>query len=221
MMLIIFRHSDPADQDRRHYWGGEGVPLDFDHAALIYPHFQIKTVSTVEVSWEVTICISFMIYHHNFEIYVCVIWTMYIWEPRYQNVFFSCWPCAGIKYSTGLTRGIKIFKSMPLLAGSIVKPRPQTPKPQTQKPKTKGPWAYTKISWATTTTTPPQILSMKEGSHNKPQRVRKVQSGPPYLSSKNNLRCTARGRTWSSPPCSMRTSSVLLVASLSKCQHSE
>ena len=28
----------------------------------------------------------------------------------------------------------------------IVKPRPQTPKPKTQK----GPWAYTKISWATT-----------------------------------------------------------------------
>ena len=25
---------------------------------------------------------------------------------------------------------------------------------------------------------------MKEGSHNKPQRVRRVQSGPPYLSSK-------------------------------------
>ena len=60
-----------------------------------------------------------------------------------------------------------------------VKPRPQTPKPQTQKPNTKGPWAYTKISWATTTTPPhPQLLSMKEGSHNKPQRVRKVQSGP-------------------------------------------
>ena len=83
----------------------------------------------------------------------------------------------------------------------VVKPRPQTPKPQTQKPKTKGPWADTKISWA-------KLLSMKEGSHNEPQKVRKVQSGPPYLSSKKNLRCTARGRTWSSPPCSVRTSSV-------------
>ena len=31
-----------------------------------------------------------------------------------------------------------------------------------------------------------------------------------------NLRWTARGRTWSSPPCSVRTSSILLVASLSK-----
>ena len=30
----------------------------------------------------------------------------------------------------------------------------QAPNPQTQKPKTKGPWAYTKISWATTTTPP-------------------------------------------------------------------
>ena len=32
----------------------------------------------------------------------------------------------------------------------IVKPWPQTLSPQTQKPKTKGPWADTKISWATT-----------------------------------------------------------------------
>ena len=38
--------------------------------------------------------------------------------------------------------------------GFIVKPRPQTPKPQTQKPKTKGPWADTKISWATPPPTP-------------------------------------------------------------------
>ena len=37
----------------------------------------------------------------------------------------------------------------------IVKPRPQTPKPQTQKPKTKGPWADTKISWATPPPPPP------------------------------------------------------------------
>ena len=33
---------------------------------------------------------------------------------------------------------------------SIVKPRPQTLSTKTQKPKTKGPWADTKISWATT-----------------------------------------------------------------------
>ena len=39
--------------------------------------------------------------------------------------------------------------------GSIVKPWPQTPKPQTLKPKTKGPWADTKISWATTPPHPP------------------------------------------------------------------
>ena len=67
----------------------------------------------------------------------------------------------------------------------------QTPKPQTQKPKTKGPWADTKISWATTHPTlphptHPQLLSMKEGSHNKPQRLRKAQSGPPNLSSKKS-----------------------------------
>ena len=30
-----------------------------------------------------------------------------------------------------------------------------------------------------------------------------------------NLRWTARGRTWSSPPCSVRTLSILLVVSLS------
>ena len=34
-----------------------------------------------------------------------------------------------------------------------------------------------------------------------------------------NLRCTATGRTGSSPPCSVRTSSILLVAPLSKCPH--
>ena len=33
-------------------------------------------------------------------------------------------------------------------------------------------------------------------------------------------RLTARGRTWSSPPCSVGTSLILLDASLSKCQHS-
>jgi len=35
--------------------------------------------------------------------------------------------------------------------------KPKAPKPQTQKPKTKGPWAYTKISWATTTILCPAI----------------------------------------------------------------
>ena len=42
---------------------------------------------------------------------------------------------------------------------------------------------------------------------------------PPTCPAKK-LRWTARGRTWSSPPCSVRTSSILLFASLSKCQHS-
>ena len=55
-------------------------------------------------------------------------------------------------------------------------PSPQTPK--SPKPK-KGTGADTKISWAT-----PSILSMKEWSHKKPQRVRKVQSCLPFLSSK-------------------------------------
>ena len=37
----------------------------------------------------------------------------------------------------------------------IVKPGPHTPKPQTQIPNTKGPWADTKILWATTPPPPP------------------------------------------------------------------
>ena len=49
--------------------------------------------------------------------------------------------------------GAKIFHFF--WGGTIffVKPRPQTLSPKTPKPKTKGPWAYTKISWATTTST--------------------------------------------------------------------
>ena len=34
-----------------------------------------------------------------------------------------------------------------------------------------------------------------------------------------SFRWTARGRKWGSPPCSRRTSSNLLIAPLSKCQH--
>ena len=37
---------------------------------------------------------------------------------------------------------------VPFRMDLVVKPRPQTPKAQTQKPK-KGPWADTKILWAT------------------------------------------------------------------------
>ena len=33
------------------------------------------------------------------------------------------------------------------------------------------------------------------------------------------IRWTARGRIWSNPPCSVRSSSILLVGPLSKCQH--
>ena len=46
----------------------------------------------------------------------------------------------------------------------IVKPRPKTPKPQIQKPKTKGPWAYTKISWATTPPHPTYKFTSVPGS---------------------------------------------------------
>ena len=59
--------------------------------------------------------------------------------------------------------------------------------------------------------------SMKERSHKKIQKIRMVQNGPPYLSIKK-CRWTARGRTWSSPPSSARTSSILLDAPFSKVQ---
>ena len=39
--------------------------------------------------------------------------------------------------------------------------------------------------------------------------------GPPQ----KEFRWTVRGRTWCSPACSVRISSILLVAPLSKCQH--
>ena len=68
--------------------------------------------------------------------------------------------------------------------------KPQSPKPKNQKQRGLG-------------------LTLK--SHGPPPH-QTPPSGPPYLSNKKNLRWTARGRTWSSPPCSVRTSSVLLVA---------
>ena len=85
----------------------------------------------------------------------------------------------------------------------LVLSSPQAPSPKPKNPELRG--------LGLTLKSHGPLLSMKEGSHNEPQKVRKVQSGPPYLSSRKNLRCTARGRTWSSPPCSVRTSSVLLV----------
>ena len=84
----------------------------------------------------------------------------------------------------------------------IVKPRAQTP-----KPKTEGPWA----------TTPPHPITFEHDGR-VPQKKSKSKKGSEFSSKK--LRWTARGRKWSSQPCSVRTSSILLVASLSKCQHS-
>ena len=46
-------------------------------------------------------------------------------------------------------------------AQSIVKPWPKILSPKTLKPKTKGPWAYTKIPWATTTTHPTPPITFK------------------------------------------------------------
>ena len=44
------RQPDPADQDRRHHWGGQGVPLDHDLTALNPHHIQIKIISALQ-SW--------------------------------------------------------------------------------------------------------------------------------------------------------------------------
>ena len=44
-------------------------------------------------------------------------------------------------------------------------------------------------------------------------------SVPLYWPPSKNLRWTARGRTWGSPPFSRRTSTILLFATLSKCQY--
>ena len=51
-----------------------------------------------------------------------------------------------------------------------------------------GLWAVSKILWATTTTTPPhpQLLSMKEVSNNKTQRLKVNQYDPLYLLSIKN-----------------------------------
>ena len=54
--------------------------------------------------------------------------------------------------------------------------------PQTQKPRGLG----LTLECCRPPITNPQLLSMKEGSHNKTQIVRTSKKGPPYLSSKNN-----------------------------------
>ena len=63
-----------------------------------------------------------------------------------------------------------------------------------------------------------KLLSMKEGSCKKVQKVKMFQNGQPYLSTKKKFRWTVRGGTWSCPPSSARTSTILLNTSLSKCQ---
>ena len=50
----------------------------------------------------------------------------------------------------------------------IVKPWPQTLSPKTPKPKTKGPWADTKIPWATT---PPITFKHDGGVQQKKSQV--------------------------------------------------
>ena len=85
------------------------------------------------------------------------------------------------------------------LAPKPYSPNPLGPSPTQFKTRisTKGTGADTKIMGATTTPTHHKLLSMKEGSHNK----------------------THSEWTWSSPKCSVRTLSILLVAPLSKFQH--
>ena len=83
-------------------------------------------------------------------------------------------------------------------------PKPLAPKPQ--KPKNLK----------------PRGLGLTLKSHGPPPHpiTFKHEGGVPQKSSKIKNGSEWSGRTWSSPPCSVKTSSTLLVASLSKCQHS-
>ena len=95
----------------------------------------------------------------------------------------------------------------------IVKPWPQT---LSLKTKTKGPWADTRILWATHPT--PPITFKHEGGVPQQNPKSKTYSkwSPLLVCQEKKLRWTARGRTWRSPTCSVRASSILLVAPLSK-----
>ena len=99
-----------------------------------------------------------------------------------------------------------------VLLSSPQAPNPKAPNP---KPKTKGPWADTKILWATTTTTTPPP------TFRGPECAYMVQidalSTPEYQEGvPSHSRWTARGRTWGSPPSSRRTLSKKGFKSLSE-----
>ena len=97
---------------------------------------------------------------------------------------------------------------------------PKTQKPKNQKQRGLG--LTLKCCRPPPPTTHPPLTFKHEGGV--PQQNSKSKKGSecsPLLVQQKNLRWTARGRTCSSPPCSVRTSSILLVESLSKCQHSE
>ena len=80
--------------------------------------------------------------HHQ---YSCVI-------DELDDVLNGLWTFgSGDEREVKFEQNLRIFKSE---MKKIVKPRPHTPKSQTQIPNTKGPWADTKILWATTTPPP-------------------------------------------------------------------
>ena len=78
----------------------------------------------------------------------------------------------------------------------VVKPKSQVPM-QVQKrkkeKKRKGTWGDSIILWATTTTTP-QLLSMKETTDNKVPLVKKSYNDPPNLPSTKNFKVDIKRR---------------------------
>ena len=97
------------------------------------------------------------------------------------------------------------FQNSSIFSSSVSKP--PRPNPNTVQsslkiqlvPKGMG---LTLKSWGATTPSQPTQL---RGPTKTTQRVRKFQNGPHYLSVQKYFRWTATGRTWSSPPCSVRT----------------
>merc|ERR1712051_823144 len=87
----------------------------------------------------------------------------------------------------------------------IVKPRPHTPKPQTQIPNTKGPWADTKILWATTNPHPTPPITFRGPECGYMVQIDALSTPECQEGVPSHFRWTARGRTWGSPPSSRRT----------------
>ena len=100
----------------------------------------------------------------------------------------SCTTQNSLQIIVDYSPGVEVIQDI-LVQKIIYKLSSPGPKPlasKTLNPKTKnqGALADTKISWATTPPPHPITFKHEGGVPQKSQRVRKVQNGPPYLSSK-------------------------------------